>query len=84
MECNQKTIARLKRAQGQMNGILKMIDGDRSCEEIMIQLSALRAGIDKIMALIATENLIQTIEESQPLEKNENIERAVEILVRSR
>ena len=58
MKCNRNTINRLKRAQGQMNGTLKMMEENRSCEDIVIQLRATRASIDKVIALITTDNLI--------------------------
>ena len=75
---------RLKRAQGQMNGILKMMEDERSCEDIVTQLRATRSSIDKIIALITTENLMQTIESVQPLERKDSIDAALKLLIDSK
>lgn len=82
MECDKRTLDRLKRAQGQLNGILKMIDDNRSCEEVLIQLSALRTGIDRVISIVGTNNLIQAIEEDHEIERNEDIEKAIQLLVK--
>ena len=36
----QAIVKRLKRAQGQIGGILKMIDDGRECQDIVTQLAA--------------------------------------------
>ena len=84
MKCDRKTVNRLKRAQGQMNGILKMMEDERSCEDIVTQLRATRSSIDKIIALITTENLMQTIESVQPLERKDSIDAALKLLIDSK
>ena len=84
MKCDRKTMNRLKRAQGQMNGILKMMEDERSCEDIVTQLRATRSSNDKIIALITTENLMQTIESVQPLERKDSIDAALKLLIDSK
>jgi DNA-binding FrmR family transcriptional regulator len=67
-----------------MNGILKMMEDERSCEDIVTQLRATRSSIDKIIALITTENLMQTIESVQPLERKDSIDAALKLLIDSK
>ena len=43
---------RLKRIEGQIRGIQRMIEEDRDCVSTMIQLAAVRSGIEGIGALI--------------------------------
>lgn len=45
--------SRINRIIGQMNGVKKMIDEDRYCDDILIQLSA----IDKSIKSLATQML---------------------------
>ena len=45
-------IKRLKRIEGQVRGIEKMIAEDRDCVSIVIQLAAVRSGIEGIGALV--------------------------------
>ena len=43
---------RLKRIEGQVRGIEKMIENSRDCESIITQLGAVRSAIDGVGALI--------------------------------
>lgn len=44
----QKIVNRLKRVEGQIRGLQKMVEDDRYCVDILIQLSAARAALQKI------------------------------------
>lgn len=39
---------RLKKIEGQVRGIQKMIDEDRYCVDILVQLTAVRAALNKV------------------------------------
>lgn len=41
-------IRRLKRIEGQVRGVQRMLDEDRYCVDVLVQLAAIRAGIDKV------------------------------------
>lgn len=43
---------RLKRIEGQVKGIQKMVEEDRYCVDILVQISAIRSAINKVGALI--------------------------------
>ncbi|MCM2578421.1 metal-sensitive transcriptional regulator [Streptomyces meridianus] len=48
-------VNRLRRAQGQIAGIIKMIEEGRDCEEVITQLSAASRALDRAgFAIIAT------------------------------
>ena len=49
----KKLISRINRINGQINGIKKMIEDDRYCDDVLIQLSA----IDKAIKGLANEIL---------------------------
>lgn len=40
--------ARLKRVEGQVRGVEKMIDEDRYCIDVLTQISAIQAALDKV------------------------------------
>jgi DNA-binding FrmR family transcriptional regulator len=77
---------RLKRAEGQLRGILKMIEEERECREIITQLSAVRSAIDKSMAYIVATNLEKCIVDSQNAgsDSSEIVKEAIELLMKSR
>lgn len=45
-------LKRLKRAEGQIRGIHKMIEDGRECEDIITQLAAVRSAIESVAGLI--------------------------------
>lgn len=50
-----KVVKRLQRANGQLAGIIRMIQQGRECEDIVIQLAAVSKAIDRAgFAVIAT------------------------------
>ena len=38
---------RLKRIEGQIRGIIKMVEGDKPCEDILVQIGAAKAALHK-------------------------------------
>jgi DNA-binding FrmR family transcriptional regulator len=50
-----QVVKRLRRAQGQIGGVLRMIDEGRDCDEIVTQLAAASRALDRAgVAIIAT------------------------------
>ena len=41
-------LGRLKRIEGQVGGLLRMIDGDRYCVDVLTQINAVRAALHKV------------------------------------
>lgn len=59
MELNQEqmrtVVKRLNRAQGQIGGVVKMIEEGRDCKEVVTQLAAVSKALDRAgFAVIAT------------------------------
>ncbi|WP_096199544.1 metal-sensitive transcriptional regulator [Bacillus sp. FJAT-45350] len=44
----EKLVNRLKRIEGQVRGLQKMIDDDRYCVDILVQVSAVDAALKKV------------------------------------
>jgi len=57
---NSKYITRLKRSEGQLRGIQKMIEEDRDCADIVTQLTAVKSSVERVIEMIITENLTTT------------------------
>ena len=83
---NSKYITRLKRSEGQLRGIQKMIEEERDCIDIITQLSAVRSSVDRVIELLITENLMKYI--NNPTENSEEykerIEKAIQYLVKKK
>lgn len=49
----QAVVNRLKRIEGQVRGIQKMIEEDRYCVDILVQISAINAALKKVGFTVA-------------------------------
>jgi len=81
---NSKYITRLKRSEGQLRGIQKMMDEERDCVDIITQLTAVRSSVDRIIELMITENLTTCINDplEDPQAQKERLEKAVQYLIK--
>ncbi|WHH60729.1 metal-sensitive transcriptional regulator [Petroclostridium sp. X23] len=50
--CKEDILRRLKRIEGQVKGIHRMVDEDKYCADILIQVAAVRAAVNKVGGLI--------------------------------
>ena len=57
-------INRLRRAQGQIGGILRMIEEGRECQDIVTQLAAVNHALDRAGFAIISTGLKQCLTES--------------------
>lgn len=57
--------ARLRRIEGQIRGIGRMLGDNRACEDVVTQLMAVRSSIDTVGALILDEHLCQCVTDSE-------------------
>ncbi|MDN3448593.1 metal-sensitive transcriptional regulator [Planococcus sp. APC 3906] len=77
---------RLKRIEGQLRGVLKMVENEGECRDVVMQLSAIRSAVDRTIGVVVSDNLESCVRQS--IEKGEGTEavvkEAVELLVKSR
>jgi len=43
----EAAVNRLKRIEGQVRGLIKMVEGDKGCEEILIQIGSAKSALHK-------------------------------------
>jgi DNA-binding FrmR family transcriptional regulator len=77
---------RLNRIEGQIRGLQKMIDGDKDCESILIQLAAIRGGIESVGSLILKNYLALCMNRKSGAEGDnvEALSKAISIWMKSR
>ncbi|HAJ77946.1 MAG TPA: hypothetical protein DCO89_02640 [Clostridiales bacterium] len=64
---------KLNRAVGQLNGVKKMVEEDRVCEDILIQLSAVRSAVEAVKFSILKELFVE-FPQYEELVKNGSLE----------
>lgn len=77
---------RLKRVEGQVRGVLSMIETNKDCKDVVGQLSAIRSAVDKIIGVIVAENLAACIRDElqQGKDADQIVQEAIHLLVKSR
>ncbi|WP_373228711.1 metal-sensitive transcriptional regulator [Cohnella sp.] len=85
-EYNDELKKRLRRIEGQVRGVLRLMEEGKSCKEVVNQLSAVRNASDKAIAQIVAENLQRCLMEEQAAGRDPSkmVQEAVELLVKSR
>ncbi|MFP3845836.1 metal-sensitive transcriptional regulator [Priestia filamentosa] len=86
MEYDQQVKNRLRRIEGQIKGVLSMMEQGKDCRDVVTQLAASRNAIDRAMGVIVSTNLEHCVRESiKQGEDTENlVKEAVNLLVKSR
>lgn len=81
---NSKLITRLKRSEGQLRGIQKMIEEERDCADIITQLTAVRSSVERVIELMITENLTECLNHplDDPEAQKERLEKAVQYFIK--
>ncbi|HLG50398.1 MAG TPA: metal-sensitive transcriptional regulator [Chloroflexota bacterium] len=83
MDTAEKAIrARLRRAAGQLDGIVRMLEDGRNCEEILIQILAVRTALDRAAAEIVAARLDECLATMPRTEARRQAGRAVRLLAR--
>ncbi len=78
---------RIKRIEGQLRGILRMMEENKDCKEVIIQLSAARTAIDRTIGVVVSSNLVECVQkanEAGEANTEELVKEAVNLLVKSR
>jgi DNA-binding FrmR family transcriptional regulator len=61
-EAKSSVLKRLKRIEGQVRGLARMVEGDRYCIDIVTQLSAVRAALRKAEEEILGDHVAHCVE----------------------
>ncbi|MFV0557563.1 MAG: metal-sensitive transcriptional regulator [Enterococcus sp.] len=82
--CDKTILNRLKRTEGQLRGIQKMIEEEKECVDVITQLSAVRSSVDRIMGIIVAENLKNCLEHPavDTNEQSQKIDQAVQMIIK--
>lgn len=68
-------IARLRRARGQIDGVINMIETGRSCKDIVMQLAAASKALDRAGFKIVASGIRQCTNENNAPMSSEELEK---------
>ena len=79
--------ARLKRIEGQVRGVEKMVEEDRYCIDVLTQVSAIKAALDAVALMLLNDHtahcVVEAIQSGDGSQKVRELNEAVGRLVRS-
>ncbi|AHY16451.1 metal-sensitive transcriptional regulator [Streptococcus iniae] len=77
-------INRLKRTEGQIRGVQRMIEEEQGCFDIISQLTAIRSSINSTMGVIIGQKITEVIENpvDDPKAQEERINKAINLIVK--
>ncbi len=76
-------LARLRRIEGQIRGIHRMVSEDRMCDDVLTQLMAARSGLDQVGLLIMDQHIESCLLDGLPTDKGlRNLQSALRIWLR--
>ena len=75
-------LRRLRRVEGQVRGVIRMVEEDKDCEEVLTQVAAARSALDRIGIHIITHRMRECIKENPPESPEDSIAEAIDIFMR--
>ncbi|WP_147804972.1 metal-sensitive transcriptional regulator [Alkalicoccus halolimnae] len=86
MEYTPQMKNRVKRVEGQVKAVLRMMEEGKDCRELVGQMSAARNAMDRAIGVVVSSNLEQCVRDQieNGEDSEEMIQEAVNMLVKSR
>jgi DNA-binding FrmR family transcriptional regulator len=88
-EATKRSVAaRLKRIGGQVGGVLRMVEDDRYCVDVLTQINAVRAALHKVEEQILRDHVAHCVADAfvsgDPVEQQHKVEELVDTIGRMR
>ena len=87
-ETKSKCLTRLNRAEGQIRGVVKMIEEDRYCIDVITQLQAVKSALLRIEEQILRDHVghcvAHAMKSGDKKEQRKKIDELVAVMTRSR
>lgn len=77
---NSKELPRLRKIEGQVKGIQKMIDNKRYCVDILQQLTAVKSAIASVQSNLLETHLNNCVKETLSLKNEDDIQEKIQEL----
>ena len=85
---HKKEIGNLRRIEGQIRGIIKMVEDKRYCIDILLQFSAVKSALCRVEEHILENHIrgcvVQALKGSNQAEKEKKISEVIDILAKFR
>ena len=81
-----KVVSRLRRIAAQVEGIGRMIEGDRYCVDVLLQIASVQAALNQVDKLVLRSHVETCVMEvmalGKPAERRKKIDELMEVFAR--
>jgi CsoR family transcriptional regulator, copper-sensing transcriptional repressor len=85
-ETRGKALGRLRRIEGQVQGLQRMIDNDAYCVDILLQISAVQGALDQVQKLLLGRHIESCVADAlrsgSKGERQQKIEELLDVFAR--
>lgn len=75
------TLSRLKKIEGQVRGIIRMIEEEKYCIDIVNQISAVKGGLDKVSLMILKNHMNSCL--TYAIKKSDHAEEKIDEVIKT-
>jgi DNA-binding FrmR family transcriptional regulator len=77
---DEKIIQNLRRIEGQVKGIQRMVTEERPCDEVLMQIMAIKAALDRVTTDLVQANMATCFDNYSPEEVKEKMAKTITML----
>lgn len=77
-----RLLKRLRRIEGQVRGVERMVDEDRYCIDVLTQISAIQAALDKVALGLTTDHAHHCVLGAAPADQPEKTDELMSAIAR--
>lgn len=77
---DEKVLQHLRRIEGQVKGLQRMVSEERPCDEILTQVSAVQAALGRVTSDLVQSTMARCFEELPPDEVRDKLAKTLAIL----
>lgn len=85
-ETKRRALSRLRRIEGQVQGVQRMVDEDKYCVDILLQLSAIQGALEQVSKIVMARHIESCVMDSvtagSERERARKIEELIEVFSR--
>jgi len=85
-ETKRKAMARLNRIEGQVQGVQRMVQEEKYCVDILLQISAIQGALDQVRKILLGRHIESCVAEAmasgRPGDRQKKIEELLEVFSR--
>ena len=85
-ETRMKTLGRLRRIEGQVQGLQRMIEADAYCVDILLQISAVQGALEQVQKLLLGTHIESCVSDAirsgSKADRQKKIEELLEVFAR--